>query len=1023
MRLFKPNPRFTSPEQAERAQLMAPSVLVILLTIAIIVVGYVLSRQTSTEAVTVQAYLTNLQRLWPLSVDTLDQYLENVALPLFWFGLLISWLIALVALAVSRRNSVVMLILMALSVYGLFLYIPLIFGGVVLLADLLLLLLVALTSGRLFSESLTARFMTFAIGNSILALILDLFVPWKRLAPISEGVMYVLYAVLLLSFGTVVASGFRRYPLRQKLLFTMAGVSVLSIVAVAVVSIGSTQTSIRSTASQALLTAASQAANGVDGFINSISESLASEAQNEVFINYLTRPASYRTPEVENGVNSVLRQMLSRRSAASSVSTNRLSYLQGYSLLDNNGVVVRDTEPLFVGEDMSQDEIFLRPFIDSKTFVTAVRFDSAGRPFIYFSTPVYTGGGAIAGILAARFNGLVLQQLVYESNDLAGPGSYAILFEDQYYIEMGNGNNAQLNFKMPLPASDALLAEIKAKQLLSSRPGAQTTSNQLELGVALEQMRPLWEEYALARSTGEAHLAEVPTSERDPERRLLNAQLSVLQSKLSFTYPDFLNKKPTLTAFTGLRSTPWYIVYTQAEEYFLAPVKTQARNIQLLALAIALGAAVLAFVLAQFLAEPIAGLTQVASGIASGDFSHQVPIEANDEIGKLAQTVNLMAGQLEQTLTGLEKRVEERTSDLLRRSTQMQAAAEVGRTASNLRSINELLPRICQLISERFSLYHVGIFLIDETGRFAVLRASNSEGGRRMLERGHRLGVGQQGIVGYVTSVGQSRIALDVGDDAVFFNNPDLPLTRSEVALPLQAGGRLFGALDVQSTESAAFSTDDVVVLQVMADLVATAIENARLLGESQQALETTRRAYGEISRRGWSDLLRTQEALGYRSTDRGVFLTSKESKVEGPQDESSIAPEKASLPIPVSTDEAKESPLSIPIWVRDSVVGYLETSKPSEKGSWSEEEIETVTKIVEQLGVALEGARLYKGSQIQAERERLISEITSRMRESLDVEAVLQVAAGQIRQALELKTVTVSLGVDEISPAGEPVE
>lgn len=112
----------------------------------------------------------------------------------------------------------------------------------------------------------------------------------------------------------------------------------------------------------------------------------------------------------------------------------------------------------------------------------------------------------------------------------------------------------------------------------------------------------------------------------------------------------------------------------------------------------------------------------------------------------------------------------------------------------------------------------------------------------------------------------------------------------------------------------------------------------------------------------------------------------------------------------PETAVKAGQSSLSIPIWVRDTIIGYLDTAKPADKGPWRDDEVDTITKIVEQVGVALETARLYQNTQSQAERERLTAEITSRMRASLDVEAVLQVAAQQIRQAMELKTVTISL-------------
>ena len=121
-------------------------------------------------------------------------------------------------------------------------------------------------------------------------------------------------------------------------------------------------------------------------------------------------------------------------------------------------------------------------------------------------------------------------------------------------------------------------------------------------------------------------------------------------------------------------------------------------------------------------------------------------------------------------------------------------------------------------MSERFGYYHTGIFLNNETGQYAILQATNSAGGKKMLDREHRLEIGENSIVGYVAQNSRPRIALDVGLDAVYFNNPDLPGTRSEMALPLVVGGQILGALDVQSTESQAFSEEDSSTLQILAE-------------------------------------------------------------------------------------------------------------------------------------------------------------------------------------------------------------
>jgi PAS domain S-box-containing protein len=174
-------------------------------------------------------------------------------------------------------------------------------------------------------------------------------------------------------------------------------------------------------------------------------------------------------------------------------------------------------------------------------------------------------------------------------------------------------------------------------------------------------------------------------------------------------------------------------------------------------------------------------------------------------------------------------------ADLQRRGAQLLTAAEVSKSASTLLDPDELMKQTVHLIREHFDLYYVGIFLVDETGRYAVLRAGTGEAGQQMLEVGHRLVVGGESMIGWCIANAQARIALDVGAEAIRFNNPYLPRTRSEMALPLIGRNRVIGALTVQSAQEAAFSTEDIVALQSMVDQLTIAIENARLYQETRR--------------------------------------------------------------------------------------------------------------------------------------------------------------------------------------------
>jgi GAF domain-containing protein/HAMP domain-containing protein len=410
------------------------------------------------------------------------------------------------------------------------------------------------------------------------------------------------------------------------------------------------------------------------------------------------------------------------------------------------------------------------------------------------------------------------------------------------------------------------------------------------------------------------------------------------------------------------------------------------------------------------LTAPITALTQVALRISEGDLGYRPAIRANSpEIASLGQAFYSMADQLHGLISELENRVAERTKVLERRAVQLQAAADVGAAVSRLHDLDELLKQVARLISLRFNFYHVGVFLLDEMKEYAVLRATNSEGGLRMLERGHKLKVGQVGIVGYVTNTGQPRIALDVGQDAVFFDNPDLPQTRSEMALPLISGGKILGALDVQSAQGAAFTEEDVKTLKVLAGQISIAIENARLFEENQASIETARRILGESSLEGWQNLLAEKKTkFGYISIAEGqVAPVSGET---GPEFVQSIETGQLIL-------SADGTTIYLPIVAQGKVIGAIRLDKPQDGGQWTDEDINVANILTEQLGNALESAKLYEEIVDRSQRQQMIGAVTARIRETLDLDTVLQTAVHEIQKSFNLKDAEIRLQTTAAEP------
>lgn len=349
----------------------------------------------------------------------------------------------------------------------------------------------------------------------------------------------------------------------------------------------------------------------------------------------------------------------------------------------------------------------------------------------------------------------------------------------------------------------------------------------------------------------------------------------------------------------------------------------------------------------------------------------------------------------------LEQRVAERTQVLARHSAQLQAAAEVGRSAASIRNLNQLLSRVVQLTSEHLGFYHVGIFLLDETGRYAELRAANSAGGQDMLAQGYRLAVGEQSIIGYATGVREPRIALDVGEGAARLDSSSLPNTRSEIALPLMAGDRLLGALDIQSDEQAAFSQEDLIVLQILTHQVAVAIENAYLFAENQAALEAERQAYSQLSSESWSQMIGGQADLGYLCNAQEVRPVSD-----------AWQPEMIQASQAGQTVQNDGPTVAIPIKIRDQVTGVVRLRKPEGTGQWTTDELTLVEDLTRQLGLTLESARHYRETQRRALREQMTTEITARIRETLDIDTVLQTAIREIGDALDIAKAQVRMGI-----------
>lgn len=392
--------------------------------------------------------------------------------------------------------------------------------------------------------------------------------------------------------------------------------------------------------------------------------------------------------------------------------------------------------------------------------------------------------------------------------------------------------------------------------------------------------------------------------------------------------------------------------------------------------------------------------------------------DAINRASKSEENLRVSNKELQELNQSLEDRVSSRTAELElanqrneKRARQFEAIAQVARATTTNESLESLLPRLTALISNYFGFYHTGLFLLDENREFAVLRAANSEGGRRMLERRHKLPIGQAGIVGFVAATGSPRIALDVGADSVFFNNPDLPDTRSELALPLRIADEVVGALDVQSTVSNAFQEEDIEILSTLADQVAIAIQNARSYETTQELLKEAQRVSETYLQDAWQVLQSEEKSVGYRVTENEVSplvkpLKSAEVK-KALQDRQTVA------------ENGETAVLAIPIRMRDEVIGVMDIRSSSEH-EWDEDEVDIAEAIAERLSLALEASLLLKATQRQAEIERITSDISGKIGATTQFDSILRTAAEELSRVLGGSEVLVQIQpLDSISDPG----
>ena len=377
----------------------------------------------------------------------------------------------------------------------------------------------------------------------------------------------------------------------------------------------------------------------------------------------------------------------------------------------------------------------------------------------------------------------------------------------------------------------------------------------------------------------------------------------------------------------------------------------------------------------------------------------------------------------------------------------LQAAAEIARDISGALNLDELLRRAVNLIHERFDFYHAAIFLVDSSNSNAIIREATGEAGVQMKRDGHKLAVGSKSIVGFVAGQGEPLVVNDTTKDATHLPNPLLPDTRAEAAIPLKIGERILGALDVQSTNPYSFNPADINILQTLADQLAIAVSNTELFAETQEHLSqhrllhhiTTSAASGTTL-----DEALTSAVKGLQVTlggDRVAILLSDEKRENltikawvGYSESATdmivpfgsgitgwVATHRKPLRIDDITRDARyiqvssntRSELALPLIFRNDILGVLNVES-EQVAAYTDTDEEMLGTLAGSLAAIIANARLVEQIRKQAERERLLYEISSKIRRSTDKQTILSATINEISRATGARRTQISVGIEK---------
>lgn len=334
--------------------------------------------------------------------------------------------------------------------------------------------------------------------------------------------------------------------------------------------------------------------------------------------------------------------------------------------------------------------------------------------------------------------------------------------------------------------------------------------------------------------------------------------------------------------------------------------------------------------------------------------------------------------------TQLENRIRERTEELEVQTNQLRTSTTVARTIAEIQDVSTLLGAVTDQISEKFEYYHVGLYILDEQKKVAFLQAASSTIGKQLIGQGFRVESDRRNALNKVVELNRAEITSDI-EDPNFIRDPNFPITRSRMMLPLAVRGNVIGVLDLHSDQPKAFGTQDAEILQTLADLAAISFDNARLLNETKNLVNQLEVNTSFQTRKTWLKLT-TRQKPAYQYTPAGV------------------------RPL-FSKDKVNIEGMLVPLVLYGETIGTIKLKKKGGISEWSDRERLLVEKIADQVALALENSRLVEEAQKSALRDQMIANISTRVRETLDVESVIRTAATELRRVFDLKEAEINIG------------